>query len=189
MDMRQVRTIQTLVFGSLLLANACTSRAAGEGGDDAPTETAASADESAGACEPITQSSGAPSGFEWCPDSDSTLRVTAESCEDPFPDYVDGSCQAGYGTCSTDDDCTEKPYGGCRYVPMLGNMCSCFYGCVDDSECGDGYACLCSPLEGGTACIEAECKTDADCSGGERCKLTADPDGWFKPYLRCEMLN
>lgn len=64
----------------------------------------------------------------------------------------------GYGTCLQDSDCTEKAHGYCEDVGAQESYCR--YGCVRDSECDPGYACLCGDPVG--QCVPADCSVDQD---------------------------
>jgi hypothetical protein len=69
--------------------------------------------------------------------------------------------------------CTAKPRGFCEaeFPGASGaGPVTCHYGCLTDSECGASEICVCSgdPTYGGR-CVQAFCKTDADCTNGNRC--------------------
>lgn len=125
-------------------------------------------------CEGIDQDDGSPSGFELCANG-ATYRVSAETCTSPKPPGLGFPCNEMYGTCSTDDDCVDEPYGACQGYGDVVFMCECAYGCASDNDCEPGKACQCRPLDGGTVCVTAECRTDADCPGELRC-------GWSPPF-------
>jgi hypothetical protein len=70
------------------------------------------------------------------------------------------------------DKCTEKPRGYCEAeAPGASGAgpVSCHYGCVTDSECGASEICVCGDPTYGGRCVQAFCKTDADCANGNRC--------------------
>jgi hypothetical protein len=70
--------------------------------------------------------------------------------------------------CTTDADCTAKPYGFCSSVPTSHYpQCGCSYGCVSDADCSDGEICECGDPVG--QCRAATCTSDADCTGGALC--------------------
>jgi len=71
-------------------------------------------------------------------------------------------------TCREDADCIDNAYGHCEWSngEFYGTYCE--YGCVRDSDCGDGLICLC---DGGPVgrCAAATCQSDADCLGQGLC--------------------
>jgi hypothetical protein len=71
--------------------------------------------------------------------------------------------------CTTDSDC-PAPYGHCDRTLQFTYIyqCECATGCIQDSDCGAGQICECGDPVG--RCIEAECRSDADC-GGKACEL------------------
>ncbi|HVU00956.1 MAG TPA: hypothetical protein VHE30_04360 [Polyangiaceae bacterium] len=73
--------------------------------------------------------------------------------------------------CRTDQDCTAKPIGYCT-ANAKSASCYCDYGCVKDSDCGDGYLCQCGDPVG--TCVHATCHTDADCGGSLLCLRSLD---------------
>jgi hypothetical protein len=138
-------------------------------------------------CQPILQDDGTPTGFEACTSDDSVVRTSSVTCSDPYPPSDGVTCQAGYGVCSSDDDCTDAPFGSCGYVADITAQCQCEYGCVTDADCGSGQVCMCAPLHHGTRCIDADCQSDADCDQGYRCTLSLADGGWLEawPSVRC----
>jgi hypothetical protein len=173
----------TLVFG-------CSDRKA-QGGETGAGESGESTESTglipedvAGTdsdCEPILQADGAASGFEQCMDGE-LIRTSAQTCTDPFPPSDAGVC--AYGSCSTDDDCKDAPYGSCQIKGDFPALCGCEHGCTNDDECGPGFACMCAPIDAGTLCIEAGCRSDADCPDGYPCVLS--PSYWWTPpSLHC----
>ena len=122
-------------------------------------------------CQPILQDDGTPSGYEQCMTDDAVHRVESVTCSDPTPPS-NPACTAGYGTCSTDADCDDAPYGACGYVADITAACHCEYGCMTDADCDPGMVCMCAPLDDGTRCIEADCHSDDDCDPGYHCALS-----------------
>jgi hypothetical protein len=125
-------------------------------------------------CQPILQDDGALSGFEQCMSTAGIFRTSAETCTDPYPPSG-GSC--AYGTCFSDEDCDEAPYGACHIQTDVTAECNCVYGCTNDADCGPGSVCMCAPVDAGTICIDADCRSDADCLEGYRCELS--PSGFY----------
>ncbi|MEA3430361.1 MAG: hypothetical protein U9R08_03735, partial [Nanoarchaeota archaeon] len=85
------------------------------------------------------------------------------------------------GQCFTDNDCVEW---GWHYTDKNGNKIDLLYcmnnecvECKSDSNCGNKEACY------NRRCIEAECKTDADCSGDEPFCDTSI--GWYYNCVEC----
>jgi hypothetical protein len=75
--------------------------------------------------------------------------------------------------CTQDSDCTAQPNGYCN--DSNGELWGCFcnYGCVQDSDCGANQICLCGSPVG--HCVQATCKSDADCPGGLCATYTSEP--------------
>jgi hypothetical protein len=94
-------------------------------------------------------------------------RVAVEDCKSllPRPERTPSRLA---DECWYDADCALQPHGYCAYG-------SCMYGCVSDSECGDGI-CYCGDPVG--KCVAALCHSNADCSGGYPC-YSANPSGGF----------
>jgi hypothetical protein len=105
---------------------------------------------------------GKPSGLETCSDG-VTHRAAAVTCESKLPS--DRICNGtSPGTCSTDAECTERPFGHCE---SFDGSCGCSYGCQTDADCqavDSSGICLCGALVGECEFF-AQCKTDADCAG------------------------
>lgn len=109
---------------------------------------------------------GKDTGLETCGQG-VVRRSTALECPERLPRT--DSCSYS-GTCTTDTDCTEQPHGYCQIFAGGGGAppsCGCVYGCVSDSECPAGQACLCGDPVG--RCVPADCKTGADCGAGLDC--------------------
>lgn len=78
-------------------------------------------------------------------------------------DAGSASSSAPYFGCRSNGDCTERPYGQCKTSPgAYGAYCD--YGCARDSECPQGFACLCGDPAG--QCVPADCAVDGECGGG-----------------------
>jgi len=91
-----------------------------------------------------------------------THRSQAQTCLSSAP-RADYSCPAGVSNgCSVDADCTASPNGYCSTSLGAGG-CYCQYGCLNDSDCGAGQICLCGDPVG--KCVQAACRTDAECPG------------------------
>lgn len=122
-----------------------------------------------------------PSGFVQC-DTGIIHRPEPVACKSPI---TPSSCPADasdLGTCKTDADCTEKPFGSCQINMTFGGInpaptdtCGCVYGCETDADCGDGMVCRCAGEGLGlyTECIPATCKDDSECPG-EVCGFAPD---------------
>jgi hypothetical protein len=133
-------------------------------------------------CEPILQMDGSVSGFELCMSSGEVVRTSAQTCTDPTPLSHANGCVYGY--CFSDDDCDEAPHGACQLTGHHAPNCTCVYGCTSDAECGPGRVCMCAPIDVGTTCVAADCRTDDDCAEGQRCVLTPTMN-WEAASLHC----
>lgn len=113
-------------------------------------------------------------------------RPAAVDCDDPLPREVSGTAvvpldpDAGAVIqCNRDEDCTDAPHGYCEATPgggvefVVGSFCN--YGCITDSECGEGMICECGSPVG--HCVLAQCKTDADCACDSTCMRVEWNDG------------
>ncbi|MEM6791797.1 MAG: hypothetical protein AAF715_30035 [Myxococcota bacterium] len=77
------------------------------------------------------------------------------------------------GTCDCHDMCTDgvngRCSGGCTYDA-----------CFSDDDCAPGTACVCAfgtsrwREDDAHACVEANCRSDDDCPGAERCRLSGN---------------
>jgi hypothetical protein len=67
------------------------------------------------------------------------------------------------GNCHSDADCTLGPHGHCGNVND--EVCSCSYGCINDSDCHPNQICLCGEPMGSCQSF-ATCTSDASCSEG-----------------------
>lgn len=90
---------------------------------------------------------------------------------------VDAS--TGLPSCTSDRDCTAKPYGYCGMTDTRPSIIQCQYGCVQDADCGRGFLCQCGDPVG--TCVPAECRSDADCGSGMLCA-----DGSGSRTLGCD---
>ncbi len=139
----------------------------------------------------VLQPGGNPSGFETCDDG-FVHRVSAPICVVTPPDNA--QCVPLFGGdsgCSTDADCTERPFGACIDTEAIDGSspsgCQCEYGCETDADCPDGRVCACGRGPSSRSqCIVASCSTDADCGGG-LCGLGApyNPCGTSPVSLSC----
>ncbi len=74
------------------------------------------------------------------------------------------------GACSSDAECTARPFGFCAPTfyggPALPSV-QCHYGCSTDDDCSAGQLCECGDPIG--RCVDATCRTDDDCPGDLMC--------------------
>lgn len=146
---------------------------------------------------PILQTeSTVPSGYISCKNSGEIVKVSSETClrtHDPTP----FTCPEGVmGTCKTNADCSDKPYGMCKLHEPIGRFsdesCGCVYGCQSDADCKPGSTCMCTGL--GLAgqysrCVPATCNNNDACSNG-RCSISRRWDGCdFYPVVGCHGPN
>jgi hypothetical protein len=143
-----------------------------------------------GACKnpkPVL-ANGRDTGYVECGDG-ALNRATALVCANPVNAPA---CQGNekQRSCDSDADCTDKPHGFCMGgTGQIGTYCSCIYPCHDDSECGEGQACMCpDAVSGGppaATCSPAACKQDSDCPSGE-CGATFHFNGCYEQTsLQC----
>ncbi len=83
--------------------------------------------------------------------------------------------------CTTDADCTEKPFGYCS-ASFFFNLCE--YGCEKDADCPSGSLCACGPLTG--SCVPTDCHTDQDCEAGLLCASYLRLPGCDEPAFACQ---
>lgn len=83
----------------------------------------------------------------------------------PDPDTLPGAMI----TCTSDEDCTDRPYGYCQVISCGGCVpgTQCAYGCVENSDCDAGDVCDCGQSIG--TCRPATCSSTADCEEGMLC--------------------
>jgi hypothetical protein len=82
-----------------------------------------------------------------------------------------------YTACASDAECAARPHGFC--APFSAGLppqtfLTCQSGCVTDADCSGSQICLCGSPVG--TCVEATCRTDADCGEG-RCASSTVPGG------------
>lgn len=110
-------------------------------------------------------------GFVRCNDGE-IHRAQAVECQAPVPTGL--ACTGQMGSCDSDADCDDAPYGSCLFVEGFFAGCTCVYGCATDADCDLGQVCACGgsapDYPGSTQCIDAGCVTDADC-GGAACAM------------------
>lgn len=112
------------------------------------------------------QVAGKDTGFVFCTGGP-VHRPKRQECPSKLPRAT--TCEAtgenaGTSSCSTDADCKDAPNGFCRLgLPGPPPTCGCGYGCTSDADCGEGNMCLCGDPVG--KCVQASCKSDADCHG------------------------
>jgi hypothetical protein len=160
--------------GSTAGTGGATAGTGGSGGATAGTggtggSTAGSAGSSATfACATPTPSEQYP-GIEVC-DRGGLRRTEPVTCANGLPRPADVVCTAGNpgapNECTKDADCSAKPYGTCG--GGFDGSCRCTYGCLQDDDCGPGFACLCGSPVG--QCVAATCRTNGDCPSGA-CRL------------------
>lgn len=133
--------------------------------------------------ESILLEDGGPSGFERCPDG-AVNRVSAETF-DPTIDVDACRGDEESRSCTTDDECTDRPNGRCisdvgfdYYTYGDITICGCAYACATDADCDEGTACAPPEVTGlrWATCIAASCATEDDCETGE-CGYSAHDDG------------
>lgn len=113
--------------------------------------------------EPIVCESGLPRPLPPEPEPGMTALTQVDFLYDIEPRYWGPLCTA-------DAECTEKPYGYCAptYLGDMGGVrAACNYGCLQDSDCGDGFLCQCGDPAG--QCVPATCRSDADCGADLKC--------------------
>jgi hypothetical protein len=87
--------------------------------------------------------------------------------------------EGGVGSGCDPDKCTEKPRGYCEAeAPGASGAgpVTCHYGCLTDEDCVTDEICVCADPSYGGRCVHAFCKTDADCTNGNRCGSHTDCD-------------
>lgn len=106
-------------------------------------------------------------GYESC-DNGTVHRPEIEDCPSQLPRLASMKIAPPVeGSCTADTDCADMPHGYCTTGGQLpGTFCA--YGCVKDSECGDGNICMCGEPVG--HCVSASCTSDRDCGAGLRCQ-------------------
>jgi hypothetical protein len=96
------------------------------------------------------------------------LAPAARSCPNRLP-RAGVTCTSPRKTgCTADTDC-PGPLGYCGpglAVPSYD--CECHTGCETDADCAPDQRCHCSPNLPAGLCVDAACRSDADCDG-RRC--------------------
>lgn len=131
----------------------------------------------------VLTSDGFYTGFAQCPDG-TVHRVEEAPCDASIPgDPCGGDEQDRF--CEKNSDCTDGPYGRCVHNDAYGNLgtsaCECKYACAQDSDCGEGKACVCKDVVRAgslSTCVNAGCLDGAACASGE-CGLSAFFNGCF----------
>ena len=81
------------------------------------------------------------------------------------------------------DDCKQFELGYCQSSGPEDPTCRS--GCIQDSDCGAGYICVCGdPTAHGGECHASDCTTDADCGDGARCASLGGPCGELEFYCQ-----
>lgn len=117
----------------------------------------------------------------WVTESNgNTHRATVTTC-DPTIDTAACAGTEDHLQCKADADCKEHPYGRCvTGFGQAGSYCGCQYSCVSDTDCGATEACACKGAGPGklghSICIQATCRTDADCDS-KQCGLSIYNNG------------
>ncbi len=136
--------------------------------------------------DPILQGDGSPSGFGRCGDGRAVRTepatcqtpATPGRCSDPSPDRG----------CTSDADCTARPYGRCDDIQsgVGGAGCGCSYGCETDADCPAGNACACAGVVPRAQCVPQRCGSASDCDSGELCVLGSEPNACSPGFtVRC----
>lgn len=121
-------------------------------------------------------------GYEQCANG-SVHRPTIKQCESKLPRPVAKILPPTEGACTSDTDCADMPHGYCTSGGQLpGAVCA--YGCVNDSECGEGSICQCGDPVG--RCVSATCTSDAQCGAGLRCQSYDESAGCDFIHFACQ---
>ena len=166
--------------------------AGGAGGTSTATGGSAPIDLSCRNPAPVLGHDGSDSGYVSC-EGDFLHRRERRACASRLPraEAVDPG-MATTVDCATDADCEHLPHGHCERTSAYwtGQRVTCLAGCVEDTDCGENQVCLCGDPVG--TCINAACKSDAECSG---LLCTADPlvdtctSGTLSAYFSCQKPN
>jgi len=130
----------------------------------------------------------AGSGFVVC-ESGLVHRPTVGTCLGYQPSTATRppSPEPDKDECTSDLDCTARPYGYCESsltyysAPVTPNRCA--YGCTSDTECDPGNVCVCTEERG--ECRTATCQIDADCGPHSLCTEYLGPCG-YASGLACQ---
>jgi hypothetical protein len=144
------------------------------------------------ACEDPTPYSYKDSGYELCA-SGFIHRPAINSCvsllpvDTGNPDVSNPDSEDPYAGCHADVECTDAPHGECTELPG-GDIdlvvWGCNYGCVEDTDCGDGRICLCGERIG--ECVSSKCTSDADCADGALCVGPGRFSCWTNEPFSCQ---
>lgn len=140
--------------------------------------TACSVRELSFVCNNPQPASGTDHGYVRC-DGGWSHRPEALECPDKRP--PGNTCSDGFGGCSVDAECDERPYGSCQ--PAYDEGCYCNYGCRVDADCDEGYICVCGEVIG--QCTPATCTVDADC-GDALCASFVESPGCPGDAFACQ---
>lgn len=95
------------------------------------------------------------------------VQVTlAQALRRQVPEFPEDRVEVIVDECARDADCTAQPHGYCG-TPIFDFATMCEYGCVKDSDCGEGQLCMCDDPVG--YCVLAECTVDDDCPVNSTC--------------------
>lgn len=126
--------------------------------------------------DPVTHLVTCSNGFMHCPTA--VTCVLPPSAGDTAGAAGDSGAAGETGTsttpplpasCTTDADCSSLKLGYC-FNPGPGlPPPQCASGCLQDSDCGSQYVCLCDGSAHGGRCTLATCRTDAECGADSLC--------------------
>jgi hypothetical protein len=145
---------------------ACASATPNSGADAGPRDGGAAAAAADGGSYEIYDAERCPSVL-----APQGLAVRATRvCAGPT-----GACVEERG-CRRSADCTQRAGGRCRGYVRNGYIeyTQCSYGvCDGDADCSADRVCACTAARV-ASCIEASCRSDADCASGHRCVRADD---------------
>ncbi len=146
-------------------------------GSTSSTTTSSDSNSGSGGSGPTSGGSGSTGGGEPQPDGGScSSGIDCISGKCFLVPILGGVC----GQCESDADC---PDGGCTIPnplaqPPIGSTCSMGEngsGCMSDDACDSGVCALILDVPGiATVSTCSECRTDAECGGGQLCQPTLD---------------
>lgn len=122
------------------------------------------------------------SGFAKC-SGEIVHRPRIEACENKTPRSGVACVSGGSDQCQNDGDCSAEANGYCTLVSSFEQACQCFYGCVQDSDCGEDQICQCNGVAG--ECKPASCTQDSDCPGSVCASYDVDYCGGISPGFAC----
>lgn len=111
------------------------------------------------------QTSPDDTGFDLCDAFWGARRRVARAC--PLGPLTADPHQCEPSVCSSDQDCTRSAHGLCADSHHLAGYCGCYYGCMQDSDCGPGSVCFCGDPVG--RCVPSNCTDDSACGSGQLC--------------------